>query len=136
MSKPPNLFRSMTFCFSKKYLFLTVILFAVEVCIALFVKDAIIRPFVGDALVVILIYCFFRIFLNISYRKIAPGVLLFACLIEVLQYFDYVALMHLENHRVISVVLGRTFEWIDFIAYFTGFLFILLIENFYSESDL
>lgn len=126
----------MIFYFSKKYLFLTLILFAVEVCIALFVKDTIVRPFVGDVLVVALIYCFFRIFLNISYWKIALGVFLFACLIEVLQYFDYVALMHLENNRVISVILGRTFEWIDFAAYFTGFLFIILIENFYNKSDL
>ena len=126
----------MTIYFSKKYLFLTVILFAVEVCIALFFKDTLIRPFVGDVLVVLLIYCFFRIFLNISYWKIAPAVFLFACCIEVLQYFDYVALLHLENYRVISVILGRTFEWIDFIAYFTGFLFIILIENFYNKSDL
>ena len=126
----------MPLTFNPKYLFLTVVLFVVEICIALFVRDTIIRPFIGDVLVVILIYCFFRIFSNISYWKIAFGVFLFACLIEVLQYFDYVALLHLENHRVISVILGRTFEWIDFIAYFTGFLFIILIENFYSKSDL
>ncbi len=126
----------MPFVFHGKYLFLTIILFAVEVCIALFVKDTFVRPFVGDALVVILIYCFFRIFLDISYRKIAFGVFLFACCIEILQFFDYVKLLHLENNRVISVILGRTFEWIDFIAYFTGFLFIILIENFYNKSDL
>lgn len=126
----------MRFQFSKKYLFPTAILFVIEACIALFVKDTIVRPFVGDVLVVALIYCFFRIFLDISYRKLAPVVFLFACLIEVLQYFDYVALMRLENNRVISVILGRTFEWIDFAAYFTGFLLIISIENFYNKSDL
>ena len=126
----------MTLCFDKKYFFLTLFLFAVEVCIALFAKDSFIRPFVGDVLVVILIYCFFRIFLKIDYRKIAFGVFLLACLIEILQYFDYVALLHLENYRVISIILGRTFEWIDFLAYFTGFLFIILIENFLSRRKL
>ena len=126
----------MPFAFNPKYFFLTIILFAVEICIALFVKDTLVRPFVGDALVVILIYCFFKIFLNTTFWKIALGVFLFACLIEILQYFDYVALLHLENNRVISIILGRTFEWLDFIAYFTGFLFIILIENFYNESDL
>ncbi|HEY0427434.1 MAG TPA: DUF2809 domain-containing protein [Pyrinomonadaceae bacterium] len=119
----------MTFCFNKKYLFLTAAIFVVEVCIALFIKDTIVRPFVGDALVVILIYCFFKIFLDVSYWKIAPGVLFFACCIEVLQYFDYVALLHLENNRAISVILGRTFELMDFAAYFAGFLFIILIEK-------
>lgn len=125
----------MAFCFNKKYLFPTVILFIIEVCIALFIQDRLIRPFVGDVLVVGLIYCFFRIFLNISYRKIALGVFLFACLIEVLQYFDYVALLQMENNRVISVILGRTFEWIDFIAYFTGFLIIILIEKFFGAQN-
>ena len=119
----------MTFTFNLKYLALTVTLFAVEICIALFVKDKLIRPFVGDVLVVALIYCFVRIFLNFAHWKIAAGVLLFACAIEILQYFDYVKLLGLENNRVLSVIMGRTFELTDFAAYFCGFLLILLCEK-------
>src|SRR5688572_23179077 len=119
--------------FNLKYLSLAAILLAVEISIALFVTDSIVRPFAGDALVVILIYCFFRTFFNIAYWKVAFGVLLFACQIEILQYFDYVALLRLENNRVISVIMGRTFEWMDFVAYLTGFLFIILIERFFSR---
>lgn len=115
--------------FRPKYLLLTVLIFAVEVCIALFFKDPVIRPFVGDVLVVILIYCFFSIFLKFAHWKIALGVLIFACLIEILQYFDYVKLLGLENNRVLSVIMGRTFEWTDFLAYLTGFLIILLCEK-------
>jgi len=114
--------------FNLKYLLLFAIVFALEICIALFFKDAIIRPFIGDVLVVILIYCFFRTCLKISYWKPAIVVLLFACAIEVLQYFDYVKLLQLENNLVISVILGRTFEWLDFVAYLTGFLLIILVE--------
>ncbi|CAN5594928.1 DUF2809 domain-containing protein [soil metagenome] len=124
----------MSFAFNLKYLFLTILIFVVEVFIALFVKDTIVRPFVGDVLVVVLIYCFFRIFLKINYWKTALGVFLFTCLIEVLQYFDYVALLHLENSRVISVILGRTFEWMDFVAYFAGFLFIIITERFFLQQ--
>lgn len=119
----------MTFQFGKKYLLFFVILLVVEICIALFVKDHVIRPFVGDILVVILIYCFLRIFLNGIFWKIALGVLLFACLIEILQYFDYVKLLGLENNRVLSIAMGRTFEWLDFLAYFTGFLLIVFVET-------
>jgi hypothetical protein len=126
----------MPLAFNPKYLIFTVILFAVEICIALFLTDAVTRPFVGDVLVVILIYCFFRIFLNAAYWKIALAVFLLACLIEVLQYFDYVARLGLENNRLISVILGRTFEPIDFIAYFTGFLFVILIEKFIHGGKL
>lgn len=124
----------MTFAFNVKYLLLAAILLAVEICIALLITDSIIRPFVGDMLVVILIYCFLRIFLHVTYWKAALGVFAFACLIEILQYFDYVARLGLENNRVLSVMLGRTFEPMDFIAYLTGFLFIILIENFYSRT--
>ncbi len=119
--------------FNKNYFFLTIILFSIEVVIALFIKDSVIRPFVGDVLVVILIYCFLRIFLNVNYRKAAPGVLLFACLIEILQYFDYVKLLGFEHNRVLSVMMGRTFEWLDFAAYFVGFLLIILTESFINK---
>jgi hypothetical protein len=115
--------------FNKNYLFLTIILFSIEILIALFVKDSLIRPFVGDVLVVCLIYCFLRIFLNFSVWKIALGVLVFACLIEISQYFDFVKLIGFENNRVISIMLGRTFEWSDFAAYFAGFLLILFFEK-------
>jgi Protein of unknown function (DUF2809) len=123
-------FRNKMISFNAKYLLLTFFLFAVETVIALFIKDTIIRPFVGDVLVVALIYCFLRIFLNLDYRKIAIGVLLFAFTIEVLQYFDYVKLLGLEDNRVLSVAMGRSFAWADFVAYFVGFLFVRFAENF------
>ncbi len=123
----------MTFYFNKKYLLPSIFFFFVEVCIALFVTDKIIRPFIGDVLVVILIYCFLRIFLNANYWKIALGVLIFAFTIEVLQYFDYVKLLGLEQNRVLSIALGRTFELMDFVAYLVGFLLILLTEKFYER---
>lgn len=123
----------MTFYFAKKYLLNTIFFFFVEVCIALFVNDKLIRPFVGDVLVVVLIYCFLRIFLQVDYWKIALGSLIFACSIEILQYFDYVKLLGLENNRVLSVAMGRTFELMDFAAYFAGFLLIILIEKLYGR---
>jgi hypothetical protein len=133
---PPKDFDELMLSFNVKYLLLAAILFAVEVGIALFITDSIVRPFVGDALVVVLIYCFLRTFLNLAYWKIALGVLLFACAVEVLQYFDYVARLGLENNRAISTILGRTFEWKDFIAYFAGFLLILAVEKIFKTRKL
>ncbi len=124
----------MSFTFNLKYSFLTLTLFAIEILIALFVNDQFVRPFVGDALVVVLIYCFLRIFLDVSYLKAAFAVFLFAALIEILQYFDYVKLLGLENNRVLSAALGRTFEWLDFVAYFGGFLLIVLVEFLYERN--
>lgn len=124
----------MRFYFNRKYLLLTIFIFIIELCIALFVNDRIIRPFVGDALVVVLMYCFLKSFLKIPYLKAAFGVLLFACVIETLQYFDYVKLLGLENNRVLSVALGRTFERLDYAAYLAGFLLIVGIEKFYGRN--
>ena len=125
----------MSLALNLKYLFLTIIIFVIEVFIALFFKDKLIRPFVGDALVVILIYSFLRIFLKVNYLKIAVGVLLFAFLIETLQYFDYVRLLGVEDNRILSVALGRTFEWLDFAAYFAGFLLIVFTEKLYERHE-
>lgn len=122
--------------FNKKYLFLTIFLFTVETIIALFIKDTVVRPFIGDVLVVVLVYCFLRIFLIFDYRKIAFAVFIFACGIEILQYFDYVKLLGLENNGVLSVMMGRTFEWLDFAAYFTGFLIVLLCEKILNKRNL
>lgn len=123
------------FTFNKLYLFLTIIFLLIEIGIAVFVSDRLIRPFVGDVLAVILIYCLLRIFLNVNYLTVAVGVLLFAFTIEMLQYFDYVKLLGLENNRVLSVALGRTFEWLDFAAYAAGFLFVILAEFFYERHQ-
>ncbi|WP_257236683.1 DUF2809 domain-containing protein [Nostoc sp. 'Peltigera malacea cyanobiont' DB3992] len=74
------------FIFNKRYFYLTLILFLIEICIAVFVNDSFIRPFIGDVLVVILIYCFVKTFWNIHSSIAALSVLAFSCAIEILQY--------------------------------------------------
>ena len=125
----------MTLTFNWKYLPLAAVVFLIEIIIALFVTDAFIRPFIGDVLVVVLIYCFGRIFLNVNYLWAALGVFIFACVIEILQYFDYVRLLGLEDNRILSVAMGRTFEWLDFAAYLAGFLIILGVEKIVQSRE-
>ncbi len=50
--------------FRPVYFTLTVILLVVEILIAVYVHDRFIRPYFGDVLVVILVYCFLKTFLN------------------------------------------------------------------------
>jgi hypothetical protein len=117
------------FTFDKKYFFLTIILFVIEVLIAVFVRDSFVRPYVGDYLVVILIYCAVRTILKASVRKVALGVLLFSFLIEILQYFQIVNRLGLENNIIARTVIGYGFEWVDFIAYTLGILTVLCFER-------
>src|SRR5437764_754453 len=95
--------------FQLKYFLLTVILFLIEVLIALFVHDHFIRPFVGDILVAILIYCFIKSFFNSLVIITAIAVLLFSYLIEVLQYFNIVKILRLQNSNLARVIIGTSF---------------------------
>jgi hypothetical protein len=125
--------RHPVFRFNKTYFLLAVLLFVIEVLIALYMHDRIIRPYIGDLLVVILLYCFVRAFVNISPVKIAIGVLLFSYLIEVLQYLKLVKLLGLQNSRIANVVFGNLFEWIDLVAYTVGIIIVLAIEKYRKQ---
>ena len=78
------------FSFNPKYFLLTILLFVTEVLIAVYLHDGFIRPYFGDFLVVILIYCFVKSFANIPVIKTAVGVLLFSYFVEMTQYFKLV----------------------------------------------
>lgn len=116
------------FRFNRTYFLLALGLFLVEVLIAMYVKDAIIRPYGGDFLVVIWLYCCVMAVAEVNKTKAAIGVLLFAYLIEILQYFRYAHRLGLEHNKVAMIVLGSSFEWGDMIAYTLGILTVLLIE--------
>ena len=117
------------FTFNKKYFYFTLILFLIEICIAVFINDSFIRPFIGDVLVVILIYCFVKAFWNIHSSIIALSVLAFSYIIEILQYFNFVNKLGLQNKKILAVALGSTFDWKDIIAYTIGIMIVLWLEN-------
>lgn len=117
------------FTFNRKFLCYTALLFVTEVLIALFVRDAFVRPYVGDYLVVILLYCAVRTVLNAPVLRIALGVLLFSYFIELLQYFQLVNRLGLEHNTVAKTVIGYGFEWKDLVAYTFGAITILILER-------
>lgn len=120
--------------FHKKYSIYTLVLFLVEVFIALYVKDQFIRPYVGDVLVVILLFYFVKSFINISTKITALSVLLFAYLIETLQYFNIVYHLGLSQSKLANIIIGNYFSWIDILAYTFGVFIILIIQKEKPES--
>lgn len=115
--------------FSVRYFILTILLFLTEVFIGMYVDDAIIRPYGGDFLVVILIYCFVKSFLDTPVIQTAIGVLLFSYVIEVSQYFHLVDLIGLGNSRIAVVMMGNYFAWTDMLAYTLGIVTVIIIEQ-------
>ncbi|WP_300674916.1 DUF2809 domain-containing protein [Desulfoluna sp.] len=114
------------FRFDVTYFLMFAGLFLVELMIALFVRDAFIRPFVGDVLVVVLLYLFLRAFLACGRAPLVAGVLLFAWGIEVGQYFNLVSVLGLQDYKVARVVIGSTFDVMDLLAYSVGAALLML----------
>ncbi|WP_346293516.1 DUF2809 domain-containing protein [Sphaerothrix gracilis] len=115
--------------FKPYYFFWTVVLFLIELYIALFVRDSFIRFYIGDVLVVILIYAFIKTFFKFSTLTTAIGVLIFSFLVEVLQYFKIVEVLGLGSSSLAKTVIGTSFSWEDFIAYSAGFVILLCFEK-------
>jgi len=114
--------------FKFKYFIVFVIIFTIEVFIALYLHDSFIRPYFGDFLVVILIYCFVMSFINFSKYKVALFVLLFTYCIEFAQCFNLLLLLGLENMSLAKVVLGNSFAIEDLVLYTFGFGVIVVVE--------
>lgn len=121
--------------FNKKYFLLTILIFAIEVLIALYVHDTIIRPYIGDVLVVILIYCFIKSFLKFPVLPVAIFVLLFSFTIEFLQYFNIVEKLGLQNSKIARTVIGTSFAWIDLVCYAVGIIIVLIAEKGIIKKD-
>ena len=115
--------------FSWCYFWIAILIFITEVLIALFVNDRIIRPYGGDFLVVIMLYCLIRSFVIWSVNITALLVLIFAYSLEVLQYFNYVDLLGLGSFPIARIVLGTSFQWGDMLAYSLGILFVFIVEK-------
>ncbi|GAB6012802.1 ribosomal maturation YjgA family protein [Viscerimonas tarda] len=119
----------MRFRFSSKWLAVFVLLFIAEVLIALFVNDSFIRPYGGDVLVVILLYYFVKSFVKTKPLYLSTGVLLFACAIEVAQYFRMVEVLGVQDNRLLTIVLGSSFSWGDILAYTAGAVVCYLMDG-------
>ncbi|MBN1407881.1 MAG: DUF2809 domain-containing protein [Calditrichaceae bacterium] len=112
--------------FNKKFLIPFIIIFLIEVSIAIFINDSFIRPIFGDVLVVILIYFFVRMMTSIEHIPAILGVFIFACIVEFAQYFKLINYLQLQDNSLARTVLGTTFNVTDFFAYFAGAMILFL----------
>lgn len=112
--------------------FLTLLL--AEALIASYLSEGFIRFTFGDFLVVILIYCFIKSFLNIKPTPTAIGVLIFAFAVEFSQLFNLIELFNLQNNQIARLILGSTFQIGDLVSYTLGVITIIIIESKIKSS--
>ncbi|UPS91850.1 DUF2809 domain-containing protein [Bizionia sp. M204] len=114
--------------FNRIYFLGFVILFIIEGLIAYFLKTGFIRHTFGDFLIVILLYCFAKSFINAKPIPVAFAVLLFAFIIEFLQLGNLLEHLKLQNNPFAILILGSTFHVSDLIAYTLGIVTVLIFE--------
>lgn len=122
--------------FNRRYFILTILLFIVEIFIALYVRDNFIRPYLGDVLVVILIYCFVKSFIKLPVLTVAISTLVFSFIVEFLQLINVIELLGLENSKIAQIVIGTSFFWFDLLAYLIGILLVILVEKYGCKKSL
>lgn len=117
--------------FNKNYFVFFILIFTIETLIAIYVHDNFVRPYLGDVLVVILIYCFVKSFLKLPVITAVVAVLIFAFTIEFLQFLNIVEKLHLEKSKIARTVIGTSFSWKDILMYVVGIAIVIAVEKYY-----
>lgn len=104
------------------------ILLVVEVLIALFVRDKFIRPYIGDVLVVVLLYLAVRIVVPDKCRILPLYVFIAAAMVEFLQYFNLVQILGFENNVFMRILIGSVFDVKDLLCYGIGCIILGIYE--------
>lgn len=104
-----------------QHLLIAVFVFITEILIATtFAHTGFIRPFLGDYLVVILLYHLLKSARDIRPLKLAFSVFVFACLVETAQYFRLADVLGFTRGSVMSIIIGNSFSWADILMYLLG----------------
>jgi len=103
------------------YIIIFIAIFAVETCIALFVHDDLVRPYIGDVIVMWAVYCLAQIILGGRFGsyKVAVGSLIFAFFVELLQKFRIVDVLGIKS-PVLRTIIGTSFAPADLVCYLAG----------------
>ncbi len=113
-----------------RFLALCIVLVLVEIAIAKYLHSGFIRSFVGDVLVVGVVFSLLKTFLKAASAKLAAGALAFCVVIESLQYVHLADWLGLKRGSILHIAVGATFDWLDLLAYAIGFVLILAAIRF------
>ena len=109
-------------------------LLIIEILIARYISDDFIRPYLGDFLVVILLYCFLMAVSRLSILKALIIVLVFSYAVEFFQMINIVKVMQYQPPKVVMIILGSSFSVWDLLAYTLGLLFCLSLEYYRNHK--
>lgn len=112
------------------YSLLTIGCFAIcALIVAFFSQNQFIRGFIGDVVIIFLIYFLIKVFFDVKPFKLALLTLVSAFTVELLQYFSIINLLGLEHSKIARIVIGSVFDPLDLLAYFTGAVLVYAIDG-------
>ena len=111
------------------YLIAAILIFAIEVLIALFVRDDFVRPYLGDVLAIGFVYAALRALTPLSFPHALAVTLAIALVIELAQAFGLLGALGLADNELARIVLGGVFDWHDLAAYAAGGAIIAALET-------
>lgn len=125
------------FTFNYTYFLATVFIFLTEVLIATKLKNIFfVRAYLGDVIVVMLIYTFIKTFFRIEdNKKLILSILIFSFLVEVAQYFNIAEKLGFRKGSLMYIVIGNSFSWIDILCYFVGCLLLFVFVKFQKNPQ-
>ena len=112
--------------FNKRYFIPFLLVLVCEIAIAIFYIHRFVRGFLGDILVIPLLYFLLRAFFTITHKSSIYIVLGIAFIIEILQLFNLAEELKIQS-KLLKIILGNTFDWKDLLAYTLGAAIIHLI---------
>jgi len=111
-----------------------VIILAIEIYIAIFIKGGFIRHYIGDVLATAMLYAFGRAIFRVAPINLAIFVFAISLFIEALQYFKILEILGVKS-SILRIIFGGTFDWTDIICYLAGCILAYLFENLSTQKS-
>ena len=112
----------------KRYFIIFILFLVTEIAIALFHFHRFVRGFVGDVLVIPLVYTFLRVITKLSFKTALLATLIIALVVEIIQAFPVLEMLSIDS-EVLKTIAGTTFDWKDLVAYACGGALIFITEK-------
>lgn len=114
---------------------ISLLLLGIEVLIGLYAHGWV-RSYLGDVLVVILIYTIIRTIAPYKIRRwyiLPAAILIFSFMVEFLQLWGFCDRLGITN-QFLRIIIGTGFSWIDILCYCVGIIPCFIAEFLLARS--
>ena len=112
---------------------ITLILLGIEILIGLY-ADGWVRSYLGDVLVVILLYTICRTISPEKWFVLPTAILVFSFIVEFLQLWGFCDRFGITN-KFLRIIIGTGFSVVDLISYFIGIIPCYIAEYILFKND-